>query len=390
MRNTCHHNSLELSLFLTVGIIILLLLFSLGNPNIAAITATTEQTKKISPYMITTREGIDYEGIQEPGYNNNYSFLDIDQLTQLSCPEEIVIFVHGWGADENEAKERFDRVKLSLEKNNYTHPLVGFSWDSDQAWLSAKFVAKDNGPLLAKFIVDTMNKCKQQQLGEVKIRLIAHSLGARVVLSSLDSLNKNQTWNNGNFTIASVHLMAAAVDDEEVSMYPKDILNDLTNWGSPKSDYGRAIQEEVIKFDNLFSIKDNVLEPNLTNPFYPFQIYPSFEADRALGQNGYQKVPKYQDLKELKSLPGNYDEKDVQNEIAAICDADADGNPDLPFSIGQTITMGDNHGGYIGYRDIADKSRITHDGTINIVVDNWNNKTTTITAKQSLNMMGIC
>jgi hypothetical protein len=216
--------------------------------------------------------------------------------------------------------------------------------------------------------------------------LISHSLGARVVLSALDSLNKNQTWNN---TIASVHLMAAAVDDEEVSMYPKDILNDLTNWGSPKSDYGKAIQEEVIEFDNLFSAKDNVLEPNFTNPFYPSQIYPSFEADRALGQVGYQKVPKYLDLKESKSLPYNYNETDVQNEIVAICDADADGKPDLPFIAGQNITTGDNHGGHMGYRDMVNKSRITHDGAINVVVDNWNNRNT-IGEDQNSNMTEIC
>ena len=31
--------------------------------------------------------------------------------------------------------------------------------------------------------------------------------------------------------------MAAAVDNEEVSMNPKDVLDDKTNWGSPKSFY---------------------------------------------------------------------------------------------------------------------------------------------------------
>ena len=228
-----------------------------------------------------------------------------------------------------------------------------------------------------------MDECKKQQPEkDVKIRLIAHSLGARVVLSALDSLNKNQTWNN---TIASVHLMAAAVDNEEVSMYPKDILNDPTNWGSPKSDYGKAIKEEVVEFDNLFSTKDDVLEPNLTNPFD--QIYPYFEADWALGQSGYQKVP--YDINTTKSLPRNYNETDVQNEIVAICDADADGKPDLPFMAGENITTGDNHGGYLGYRDTANKSRITHDGAINVVVDDWNNIATT-NGNQNLNSTGIC
>jgi hypothetical protein len=377
--------TLIINLSILICALVILMLASSIEVEIAATSTDVEATKKIPPYMITTRDRpyYQYEGIQESGYNNAYSFLNISQLTK-PCPNEIAIFVHGWDTDEDKAKERFDRVKLSLEKNNYTRPLVGFSWDSDQAWLSAKFVAKDNGPQLAKFIVDTMEKCKKQQPEEdVRIRLIGHSLGARVVLSALDSLNKNQDWNN---TIASVHLMAAAVDNEEVSMYPSDILNDPTNWGSPKSDYGKAIQEEVIEFDNLLSTKDDVLEPNLTNPFD--QIYPYFEADWALGQSGYQKVP--YDIKIMtKSLPKNYNETDVQNELVAICDADSDNKPDLPFKVGETIMIGDNHGGYMGYRDKDNKSRITYDGAINVVVSDWNNITMT-NASQNLNPTGIC
>jgi Alpha/beta hydrolase of unknown function (DUF900) len=339
--------------------------------------------------MITTRERLNYEGVQGPGYINRYSFLNISQLTQRPCPDEIAIFVHGWDTNEEKAKERFDRVKLSLENNSYSHPLVGLSWDSDQAWLSAKFVAKDNGPHLANFIVNTAVKCKQSEPDKnVKIRLIAHSLGARVVLSALDSLNKNPIWNNATFKIASVHLMAAAVDDEEVSMYPIDILNDPTNWGSPKSDYGKAIQEEVVEFDNLFSTKDDVLEPDPTNPFFPFQIYPSFEADRALGQSGYQKIP-YNINITTKSLPKNYYEMDVQSEIVAICDADADGKPDLPFMAGDLITMGDNHGGYMGYRDIDNRSRIFDDGAISMVIDDWSNNPTA-NGNQNMNSTRNC
>jgi hypothetical protein len=38
--------------------------------------------------------------------------------------------VHGWALNETQAKERFDRVKLSLENknNSYIIPIVGYSW----------------------------------------------------------------------------------------------------------------------------------------------------------------------------------------------------------------------------------------------------------------------
>lgn len=272
-------------------------------------------------------------------------------------------------------------MKLSLENNSFIHPLIGFSWPSNTVWFSAKFIAAENGPKLAKLISDVKNECPGTD-----IRLLVHSLGARVVLSSLDSLHKNQTWNNNNFTIKSVDLLGAAVDDEEVSINPQDILIDQTNWGTPKSDYGQAIEAEVIIFTNSFSSKDNMLEPNLVKPYYPYQVYPSFETDRALGQSGYQKIP--YDIKITKSLPDNYIEKSVKEELVAECDADGDKNIDLPFKNNQTITIGDNHMGYLGYRNITDNSKITYDGAIDIVVENWNNRTSNIST--NLESSSIC
>ena len=86
--------------------------------------------------------------------------------------------------------------------------------------------SRENGPKLANLITAVKNTCPNSD-----IRLLAHSLGARVVLSSLDSLHKNQIWNKNNFTIKSVDLLGATVDDEEVSTNPQDILIDQTNWG---------------------------------------------------------------------------------------------------------------------------------------------------------------
>jgi hypothetical protein len=50
-----------------------------SNPAIA-ITKTGE-TRKIPMYMITTREKLNYEGIEGLDYGNSYPFLNISQLT---------------------------------------------------------------------------------------------------------------------------------------------------------------------------------------------------------------------------------------------------------------------------------------------------------------------
>jgi hypothetical protein len=134
----------------------------------------------------------------------------------------------------------------------------------------------------------------------------------------------------------------------------------------------------VTNFTNFFSSKDNTLEPNPIKPIYPF-----FETDLALGQNGYQKIPY-----KIK-FPGNYNENDVKDELVAYCDADGDHKIDFPFIDGQTITTGDNHRGYLGYRSPEDNSIIINDGAINIVVDNWIDRTSTNTSP-NLESSSIC
>jgi Alpha/beta hydrolase of unknown function (DUF900) len=338
----------------------------------------------IPAFMISTRGNTDYISVNGSGYGSAYNFSDITNLFE-SCPPEFVTFIHGWGSDNILAKERLDRVKLSLEKNNYTFPLVGFSWDSDNLWEPAKSIARENGPKLADFILDLKERCQDTQ-----IRLIAHSIGARVILSTLDSLHKNSIWNNNNFTITSVHLLGAAVDDEEISNDNNDIVSDPTNVYSVKTAYGEAIENEVDKFHNLGSSEDNVLEWYPFSPFdFAFKVYPLFEGDYALGQVGSKNIPRV-------SLPTNYSEEDVKDEIKAIGNADAIGSDDFllcndKISINTfcqikkdgwdfglcnalgfcRVNTGDNHAGYIGFRSLENTSLLADDGAMNIVIKNW-------------------
>ncbi|MDQ3903737.1 MAG: alpha/beta hydrolase, partial [Thermoproteota archaeon] len=265
-----------------ISIVLLLLISLLIPPNplkLDTVWATAGRITTIPVYMITTRNGSG-PPIGEPGAG--YDGRPLGNITQLKtdCPSEIAIFVHGWQNDDHKAKERLDRVRLSLINNSYSIPLVGLSWPSDMGWDNAKLVAKQNGPKLADFIEDYVYDCKHQYHKDSSIRLIGHSLGARVILSALDDLHKNPTWTGEGFKILSVHLMGAAVDNEEVSKDPSDITGDLII----KSAYGNAIQEEVIRFYNLYSPEDNMLQPL---PFSPgnqiYQVYPYFENDSALG-----------------------------------------------------------------------------------------------------------
>jgi hypothetical protein len=299
----------------------------------------------------------------------------VDNNGELSeCPSEVVLYIHGVWVGENSLEkpsEVFDRLKLSLQSNNYTYPLIGYKWDSDtdispEGWNAAKKIAAKNGENLAIFINDYKQQCPQTE-----IRIIAHSLGARVVLEALDFPNNGTLQNNGTSPILSVHLVGAAVDDEEASTNPDDANDDnpvsySSFEPSVKSIYGNAIQNQVISFYNMFSSDDDVLEPDSECWFTVCQpvYYPKFEGDLALGQSGAQPGI---------TLPNNYKQTDVTDEISFNTDANGDGNCDLTIpSVFDGCTIyrkGDNHFGYIGFR--ANDTEIIDDGVINRIVDDW-------------------
>jgi pimeloyl-ACP methyl ester carboxylesterase len=333
-----------------VNFLILSILFIQPQSNIA--------DAQISP-VVSTRGHFDLEtGQLKNGHNGtDYDASNVPGLQPgTSCPEEAAIYVHGvwtgigsfFANFENETGI-FDRARMSLAVNNYSIPVIGFSWDSNttiiapdnSGWSIAKDIAQNNGPKLAHFIFDYKSNCSTTD-----IRIIAHSLGARVVLNALQDLSGNQEWNSKSFKIESVHLMGAAVDDEQVSTDPSD-ADDLG-----EKVYGQAIESQVIRFYNLFNNEDNALQ----------SPYPSAEGGEiALGLNGSE---------EGVSLPKNYQDVNVTKEIPVIVDANGDGKCDLTPLNCTIMSVGDNHLGYVGFVS-AMTGNLIDDGAMNVIVNNW-------------------
>ena len=115
------NNGLEF--VLSLGIILVFLIGISYNESNA--TSLIGEKEKIPLYYVSTRDilSITYENVTGPvGYQNE----TYQNLSKLTCQNETVIFVHGWEETEDNVKERLNRVKLSLEKNGYIHPLIGF------------------------------------------------------------------------------------------------------------------------------------------------------------------------------------------------------------------------------------------------------------------------
>jgi alpha/beta hydrolase family protein DUF900 len=270
--------------------------------------------------------------------NNNNSKIS----KEFTCPpeKEIAIYIHGAWTDEQAANEQFNRTAMSLINNNYTIPLIGFSWDSNtlvnkEGWVIAKDIAEKNGPKLAQFVLDFKNKCR-----DTDIRIIAHSLGAQVVNSTLASLSSNQQWDKKTGSnITSIHLLGAAIDRSSVAA---------------NTTLGKAIDKLVSNFYNLRNSEDNMLE----------YVYSSVDQHDALGLLG---------ISHSMPLPKNYYEREVNSELPPI--QDVDGNNKLDCFDFFVMLPGDNHCGYIGARGLSPFEDIPRsDGAIDIIVQDWSSK----------------
>lgn len=340
-------------------------------------------------YVVSSRNSFDLNSgnlVQKIEIPSALSVLNIGH-----CPGELAIYVHGVWATEENAEEQTERAFLSIKKAGYNIPLIGYSWDSntgfsldnislsEQGWKVAKSIANSNGPLLGKFISQFTDNCPND-----KLRIIAHSLGARVTLSAIQSLYENSTLDNSK-KITSVHLLGAAVDDEQVSL----IENQCSENSPPLPCSGKAIKDIVQNFYSLYDPEDNMLAAekifidvtplNWFDQFFPFLFVVSYPSPYLSSEND-TPLGAYA-IKNTINTPGNYQEYNVLNKILDQEDSDQRNGCDLLINLQQfgysfgnfyscTINKkGDNHFGYLGFRDENDQVR--NPGAMSIVVKNW-------------------
>ncbi|MDN5867724.1 MAG: alpha/beta hydrolase [Candidatus Nitrosocosmicus sp.] len=337
------------------------------------------------PFIASTRGSFDLADGTNIQQENLPSALNI--LNNDNCPGELTIYVHGVWASEQEAEEQTERVFLSLLNTDYDIPVIGFSWDSNTAknptgWNLAKVIANQNGQNLANFILEFKNQCPNDDL-----RIIAHSLGSKVVLSAIQSLYEIGITNADNI-VKSVHLLGAAVDDEQVSL---DKLQECVNINDPPLPCsGEAIESVVSNFYNFYDSEDNMLafeevlfdatpwnwfDDNFLSVTYP-SPYLMTETDNPLGAYGKQS--------EINT-PENYQDYNVTAYIGNEPDSDKVNGCDLEVNLRNygwlidyyycTITKtGDNHFGYMGYRSETNPQTIEDTGAIELVAEQWRNE----------------
>jgi len=179
--------------------------------------------------------------------NNSYYTYPKNDFKKLIDSQEITIMIHGLRNDNAGAIAKVVLAQKQLRKLGYTHPVIGFSYDSNttgahlikhakHALAVGKKIAIKNGKNLGKFIEDFKTISPK-----TKIRLMGHSLGSQVILSTLEYLVKKKK-NIG--IVEGVYLFGASITEDIPS----------------SKKYGKILQYTInSKIINHYAPKDEVL-----------------------------------------------------------------------------------------------------------------------------------
>ena len=179
--------------------------------------------------------------------NNSYYTYPKNDFKKLVDSKEFTIMIHGLRNDNAGAVAKVNLAKNRLRKLGYVHPVIGFSYDSNttgahlikhakHALAIGQKIAKKNGQNLGRFIEDFKITSPK-----TKIRLIGHSLGSQVILSTLEYLAKKKQ-NIG--IVESVHFFGASITEDVPS----------------SKKYGKILRTVVnTKIVNHYAPKDEVL-----------------------------------------------------------------------------------------------------------------------------------
>ncbi|NQV39301.1 MAG: DUF726 domain-containing protein [Nitrosopumilus sp.] len=179
--------------------------------------------------------------------NNSYYTYPKNDFKKLINSQEITIMIHGLRNDNAGAIAKVVLAQKQLRKLGYAHPVIGYSYDSNttgahlikhakHALAVGQKIAIKNGKNLGKFIEDF-----KVTSPKTKIRLMGHSLGSQVILSTLEYLAKKKK-NIG--IVEGVYFFGASITEDVPS----------------SKKYGNILQSIInSKIVNHYAPKDEVL-----------------------------------------------------------------------------------------------------------------------------------
>jgi len=158
--------------------------------------------------------------------------------------------IHGLQNNKADAVAKVKIAQRRLRSLRYRYPVIGFSYDANTKGAHLKKseyhairvgqkIAKKNGSNLSKFILDF-----KKQNPATKIRLMGHSLGSEVILSTLQNLYTKSKKPQ----VESVHFFGASLPSDfqksNSNILKNTINSKIVNCFSPDDEVLRYSQEK--------------------------------------------------------------------------------------------------------------------------------------------------
>lgn len=176
---------------------------------------------------------------------NPYYLYPKKYFEKLVDSEELTIMIHGLRNDNAGAVAKATIARNKLRRLGYKHPVIGYSYDSNttgphliayakQALDVGVRIAKKNGRNLGAFVEDFKSVSPK-----TKIRLMGHSLGSQVIISTIERLAKK---NKNSGIIESAHFFGASITSDIPSskkygpLLSKVIRSKIVNYYSPNDE----------------------------------------------------------------------------------------------------------------------------------------------------------
>ena len=185
--------------------------------------------------------------------NTSYEIYPKNIFKEIFQKSEIVIMIHGLRNNRSGALAKYIIAEKRLKLLNYKYDVVGFSYDSNTAGVQYRstalsalkvgvLIAKKNGRNLSKFIKDLKSKNPS-----IKIRLIGHSLGSQVILSTIQSIARNSK-NEG-----IIESVASRVDAQTRSILARAKI---------KNEHSEIIPGSLLEIEILYNEKNALSVPD--------------------------------------------------------------------------------------------------------------------------------
>lgn len=195
--------------------------------------------------------------------------------------DEFVLYVHGWLEKfASGARDQGYTLETALRQNGYEQPTAAVVWNSNQpVWPLAQRRADEAGRRLAEVLDDYLEACPG-----TTIRTVDHSLGSRVILEALATLDGDQVLEN-------VSLVGGAVNPDSVCEGTR---------------YAAGIANSASEVYNYHSRNDDIV----------CDIYALSEGTSGIGCVG----------SECDDVPDDFSDVDVTDSVDAHCNY---GKPDV-------------------------------------------------------------